>query len=99
MVGVSETTAWGWGKRQLSDGESGLVSRTRGRRYLPGKTLSLVKERSSRSVMSGDSDQIELSFALWNRRAVMELVEPEFGIQMLIRTMGMYVQRCGYTPQ
>jgi hypothetical protein len=50
-------------------------------------------------VTSGDSDQIELSFALWNRREVMELVEPEFGIQMLIRTMGMYLQRCGYTPQ
>jgi hypothetical protein len=29
----------------------------------------------------------------------MELVEPEFGIQMLIRTMGMCLQRCGYTPQ
>jgi len=32
VVGVSETTAWGWGKRYLSEGEGGLVSRPRSNR-------------------------------------------------------------------
>ncbi|MFM7571401.1 MAG: IS630 family transposase [Betaproteobacteria bacterium] len=100
VVGVSETTAWGWGKRYLSEGEGGLVSRTRGRRHLSGRTLSLVQEWVIRSVItSGYPDQLKLPFALWNRRAVMELIAQKFGIQMPIRTVGMYLQRWGYTPQ
>ena len=40
-----------------------------------------------------------LGFALWNRRAVMELIEALFGVAMPIRTVGEYLLRWGYTPQ
>ena len=42
---------------------------------------------------------MNLPFALWNRRAVMELIQIKFGIEMPIRTVGQYLQRWGYTPQ
>jgi transposase len=100
VVGVTETTAWGWGKRFMAEGESGLVSRTRGRQLMSGRTLSLVQEWVLRSIItSGNPNQMNLPFALWNRRAVMELVQIKFGIEMPIRTVGQYLQRWGYTPQ
>ncbi|NDG13988.1 MAG: helix-turn-helix domain-containing protein [Betaproteobacteria bacterium] len=71
VVGVTETTAWGWGKRFMTEGESGLVSRTRGRQLMSGRTLSLVQEWVLRSIItSGNPDQFCLPFALWDRRAV-----------------------------
>jgi transposase len=42
---------------------------------------------------------MKLAFALWNRRAVMELIEQEFGVKMPLRTVGEYLRRWGYTPQ
>ena len=100
VVGVTEATAWGWGKRFMAEGESALVSRTRGRQLFSGRTLTLVQEWTLRSIItSGNPDQMKLPFALWNRRAVMELVREQFGIEMPIRTVGQYLQRWGYTPQ
>ena len=44
-------------------------------------------------------NQMKLPFALWNRRAVMQLIEQLYGIQMPIRTVGEYLRRWGYTAQ
>ena len=41
--------------------------------------------------------QLSLPFALWNRRAVMQLVKVLFAIEMPIRTVGEYLLRWGYT--
>jgi predicted GTPase len=40
-----------------------------------------------------------LPYALWNRRAVRDLIQVEFGIDMPIRTVGEYLKRWDYTPQ
>ncbi|WP_026349703.1 IS630 family transposase [Bordetella sp. FB-8] len=45
-------------------------------------------------------EQLKLTFALWNRMAVSQLIEQqEFGIKLPIRTMGYYLKRWGFTPQ
>jgi hypothetical protein len=44
-------------------------------------------------------EQVKLDFALWNRRAIQQLIEREFGLPMPIRTVGQYLQRWGYTPR
>jgi len=36
---------------------------------------------------------------LWNRAAVTELIEREYGIKLQVRTMGKYLKRWGFTPQ
>ncbi|MGI2325135.1 MULTISPECIES: IS630 family transposase [Methylococcus] len=93
-------TVIGWSKRYSMEGESGLKSKTRGRRYLSGRTLTLAQEWQLRSVIVGENPkQLSLPFALWNRRAVMQLVKALFGIDMPIRTVGEYPLRWGYTPQ
>ncbi len=44
-------------------------------------------------------DQLKMHYALWTRKAVMELIEQEAGIKMPIRTVGEYLKRWGFTPQ
>lgn len=53
-----------------------------------------------RSILVGQTpNQLQLDFALWNRRAVMQLIKHLYGVEMPIRTVGQYLQRWGYTPQ
>ena len=44
-------------------------------------------------------DQLRLPFALWTRRAVQELFRTKFDVVMPIRTVGLYLERWGMTPQ
>ena len=44
-------------------------------------------------------DQLKLDFALWTRKAVMELVEREFDIKLALTTMGDYLRKWGFSPQ
>jgi len=44
-------------------------------------------------------DQLRLPFALWTRRAVQELFRSRFDVAMPIRTVGLYLERWGMTPQ
>lgn len=100
VVGVNVNTVIGWSKRYQQEGMAGLKSRTRGRRFLSGRTLTLVQEWQLRSVIVGENPkQMSLPYALWNRRAVMQLIKVLFDIDMPIRTVGEYLLRWGYTPQ
>ena len=40
-----------------------------------------------------------MSYALLTRKAVMELINQETGIDMPVRTVGEYLKRWGLTPQ
>lgn len=100
VVGVNVGTVLNWSRRYATEGVGGLVSKTRGRRFLSGRTLTLAQEWQLRSMIVGQNpSQMSLPFALWNRRAVMELVKVLFDIDMPIRTVGEYLLRWGYTPQ
>jgi transposase len=100
VVGVSYGTVMAWSKRYAMNGRHGLKSKKSGRKYLSGRTLSLAQEWLLRSIIVGDNPrQMSLPFALWNRRAVMQLVKKLFNIDMPIRTVGEYLLRWGYTPQ
>ena len=100
VMGLNTTTVFGWAQRYAAEGETGLVSRKRGRTYLSGRTLTLPQEWALRTILTSQAPSTRgLPFALWNRRAVHSLIEVEFGIDMPIRTLGEYLKRWGYTPQ
>jgi hypothetical protein len=40
-----------------------------------------------------------MSYALWNRQAVRELIERRYERKLAVRTIGLYLKRWGYTPQ
>lgn len=44
-------------------------------------------------------DQYKLTFALWTRQAVQELITIRLKVRMPIRTVGEYLNRWGFTPQ
>ncbi len=44
-------------------------------------------------------DPLKLSFALWSRIAVQQLIQQVWGMRMLIRTVGEYRKRWGFTHQ
>lgn len=44
-------------------------------------------------------DQLKMPYVLWTRAAVALLIEHHFGIRLPVRTMGLYLQRWGFTPQ
>jgi len=44
-------------------------------------------------------DQYKLTFALWTRQAVQELITIRLKVRMPVRTVGEYLHRWGFTPQ
>ena len=50
-------------------------------------------------VVDKTPDQLKMAYALWTRKAVMELIKRQTGIDMPIRTVGEYLKRWGFTPQ
>lgn len=87
MVGVNINMVISWSKRYSMEGESALQSKTRERRYLSGRTLSF-QEWQLRSIIVGENPkQLSLSFALWNWRAVMQLVKVLFNIEIPKRAL------------
>ena len=65
-----------------------------------GRLLSAEQEREVRQLIQDRTpDQLKLVYALWTRQAVAELIRDRFGIELPVRTMGLYLSRWGFTPQ
>jgi transposase len=83
--------------------EGGVVSikpADRGHRAGDGRHLSEAQEQTiQRIICDKRPEQLKMDFALWNRAAVMQLIERECAIRLSIRGVGNYLQRWGFTPQ
>ncbi len=86
-----------WQQYKLT-GKRSLVSKKRGVRSgikINGKQAAevrnLIKEKMP--------DQLKLSFGLWTREAVQELIKQRYGIVLSRWQVGRYLKRWGYTPQ
>jgi len=44
-------------------------------------------------------EQLKMDFALWSCKAVMQLIEDQYGIKLHERSVGKYLARWGFTPQ
>jgi len=101
VCGVSISTVFKWASRAASDGvDEAIKGRQRGRQLGSGRSLTLVQEAQLRLMILGSNPaQLQLEFALWNRRAVMQAIQKLFGLDMPIRTVGEYLRRWGFTPQ
>lgn len=90
------TTIW----RYEREGAATLAPKQRGRRDGTGRRLS--DEQSAhvrRLICEKRPEQMKMSFALWSRAAVMELIERECGVVLSVRAVGDYLARWGFTPQ
>jgi transposase len=67
-----------------------------------GEQRNLTAEQEAeikRLLIDKVPNQLKLSFALWTRDAVRQLIEQKYEISMPIRTVGEYLKRWGFTPQ
>jgi len=65
-----------------------------------GRTLSADQEREvQRLIRDRTPEQLKMVYALWSRQAVAELIRDRYGIDLAVRTMGLYLERWGFTPQ
>jgi transposase len=72
----------------------------RGRPKGSCRTLDTEQEnRLKKAITDKTLDQLKFPFALWTRRAVQQLINQLFSIDMPIRTVGEYLKRWGFTPQ
>jgi len=100
VVGIHESYACMVYKRYERQGMQGIARGRRGRRPDEQKTLQPEKEAGIRCEIADKTpEQLKLSFALWSRQAVRELIKLKHGINMPIRTVGEYLHRWGFTPQ
>lgn len=84
----------------LSAGAAALKPAARGKKQGSGRSLSESQERAVRQIICDKRpEQLKLEFALWNRAAVMQLIERECGIKLSVRGVGNYLRRWGFTPQ
>ena len=65
-----------------------------GRTLAPEQEWKLVSMVEDRNPM-----QYKFRSALWNAKAIRELIRALFGLHMPLRTVRLYVQRNGFTPQ
>lgn len=98
--GVQRGTASAWWQRYQREGSSALCADGRGRPSGSGMKLNACQSaRIRRLIRDRMPDQLKLEFALWTRHAVQRLIESEYGVLLPIRTVGLYLERWGYTPQ
>jgi len=77
-----------------------LKPRRRGKRAGQGRMLTQEQEQAIRKMICDKRpEQLKLEFALWNRAAVMQLIQQECGITLSVRGVGNYLSRWGFTPQ
>lgn len=100
-VGVHSRTVQKWLSRVETEGlEAALAGQPRG--YAVGLNRNLTQEQESqiRSYITDRMpDQLKMPYALWTRKAVRDLILSHTGVNMPIRTVGLYLSRWGYTPQ
>jgi transposase len=100
ILGVHVNTITNWVKKYRNQGSKGLKGMKRGVKSEDKKLLSSLHERQVQDMICDTMpDQLKLPYALWTRKAVMELIEREFGIKLAVTTTGDYLRSWGYTPQ
>jgi len=100
ITGVHATTACKWYKSYLRDGKAAITIKKRGRPKGSCRTLTAEQEKElQKAIRDKYPNQLKLTFALWTRIAVQQLIKQLWSINMPIRTVGDYLKRWGFTPQ
>jgi transposase len=100
LLGVCHETISRWWTCYRADGLQSLPAGRTGRPLGSGRSLSQAQSDRIRGLIDDHSpSELGIAHALWTRRAVRDLVRKEFAIEMAERTVGLYLQRWGYTSK
>ncbi|RLC17463.1 MAG: IS630 family transposase, partial [Deltaproteobacteria bacterium] len=100
LLGVHKNSIYQWVKIFKEQGKKGLKEVKKGRKKGDGKLLSNVQEKEvQKMIVDKMPDQLKLPYALWTRKAIVDLIKRTYNIKVAIRTMGDYLNQWGFTPQ
>src|SRR3954467_7133147 len=100
QVGLTPTGVFDICKRYAERGAAGLKTGPRGPEPGYGRFLHADQEKEACDLIRRHTpDELDLSFALWSRAAVRDLIWQRFGVRLAVRTMGTYLARWGFTAQ
>ncbi|MGQ0530402.1 MAG: IS630 family transposase [Panacagrimonas sp.] len=97
---LSRTTVIAAVKAYKAGGAKAVAIRRLGRKPGTCRLLTVDQEREvQRLIQDRTPDPLKMVYALWTRNAVAELIRERYGIDLAVRTVGLYLSRWGYTPQ
>jgi transposase len=100
LLGVCSETISRWWTAYSAAGLASLPGERSGRPLGSGRLLSDEQaERIKALIDQNPPEKLGLAHALWNRRAVADLIRKEFDIDLADRTVGQYLRRWGYTSK
>jgi transposase len=100
LLGVPRQTIGKWVRAYEEGGEAALSAKRRGRRAGTVAHLSPSQAEEIRTLLiDRRPEQLKLSFFLWTRDAVVELIERRLGVKVSRWTAGRYLKAWGFTPQ
>ena len=100
QTGLSRTGVFDICKRHEAGGAAALKDAPGGRKTGEKRLLTAAQEKAIRQfIVDKSPDQMKLPYALWSRGAVAQLIKDRLDIELPVRTVGLYLQRWGFTPQ
>ena len=100
ILGVRKATISTWKKIYKAGGKKALKLSNPGPAKGYNSLLNKDQEKEiQKLIIDKTPDQLKLPFALWDRKAIRELILQIYGIKVAIRTIGDYLKRWNYTPQ
>ena len=100
LLDIKRQTVNRWWKSYQKYGIDAIKPGQRGRVKGQNRTLTMEQEQEIQMIICDKNpEQYKLKFALWNRQAVIELIEQKYEIKLPIRTAGEYLKRWNFTPQ
>jgi transposase len=100
LFGIRIKTVNEWVKSFHFDGHKIFQEKKRGVKSQDKKILALSKElQIQKWITNKYPEQYKLPFALWDRKAVKELIYIKLGVNISIRAVGDYLKCWGFTPQ
>lgn len=100
LCGMSTVTIGKIDRLFEKGGLNGVAVVKKGHPKGTGRILTSEQERDAQRVIADRTpDQLKLSYALWSREAVREMIAHRYDRRLSVRAVGDYLKRWGYTPQ
>jgi len=100
LFGVCRETVSRWWSAYAQGGADALPQKPRGRPLGSGRALTDEQaDHLQRLLRSHNPEELGIRAPLWSRRAVAELIRKEFDLSLAVRTVGLYLERWGFTAK
>jgi transposase len=95
---IGKRTVWAATKAYDYGGWSAVIVQHGHRPRGTGRLLTLEQEREvQRLIRDHVPDQLKMSYALWTRQAVRELILHRYDVLLCVRAVGNYLKRWGFS--